>query len=62
MAIGLWILIGLSLVAQYIETIRKIGAIDKILVCVILLAAGPCFLVVSFLSAVLEGIYPGGWE
>jgi hypothetical protein len=58
----LWCLMATTLLVEYAPECKKLNEKDRLLVILIFLIGAPAFTLVNFLTAVLDGILPDGWD
>jgi hypothetical protein len=51
-----------TLLVEYAPECKKLNEKDRLLVILIFLIGAPAFTLVNFLTAVLDGILPDGWD
>ena len=60
--IVLWALMSTTLLVEYAPMCKDLKKNDQLLVILIFLIGAPAFVLVNFLTAILDGILPEHWD
>lgn len=58
----LWITLSLNAFIGYAALVSELPWLDKIIVCLVFMIGGPAFGINQILTAILDLIFPEGWD
>ena len=58
----MWMVITVTLMLQYINMMKDLSKPDILVVIIVLFIGAPFFFIVNILEAILDVIFPEGWD
>ena len=58
----MWTVMAATLILQYIDIIKDLPKSDILIVIIVLFIGAPFFFIVNILEAILDAIFPEGWD
>ena len=58
----MWMVMAATLMLQYIDIMKVLSKFDILIVIIVLFIGAPFFFIVNILEAILDAIFPEGWD
>ena len=58
----MWMIMAAALMFQYIDMMKDLSKPDILVVIIVLFIGAPFFFMVNILEAILDAIFPEGWD
>ena len=58
----IWMIMAAALMFQYIDMMKDLSKPDILVVIIVLFIGAPFFFMVNILEAILDAIFPEGWD
>lgn len=58
----MWTVMAATLMLQYIDIMKDLPKSDILIVIIVLFIGAPFFFIVNILEAILDAIFPEGWD
>ena len=58
----MWMVMAATLMLQYIDMMKDLSKPDILVVIIVLFIGAPFFFMVNILEAILDAIFPEGWD
>ena len=58
----MWLVMTVTLMLQYIDMMKDLSKPDILVVIIVLFVGAPFFFIVNILEAILDVIFPEGWD